>query len=203
MARDSQRQKVYDAESAVLPPKRHDIEQFPDLQSVCDWVHRIANYAWYKRRFPTSPATRSVEIGTNRDTWYASGLIVKDGSGTRIARGGRFVLNLPLWARSERTILHELAHHVTSGGDPGHGWEFCANHLTLVRFVQGKETHDLLRQSYRDHGVRYKKQRKRRPMSVEEKAEFAARMAAARAAASRPDEVRAEHANSIWMELAR
>ena len=39
-------------------------------------------------------------------------LKIKDGRGTRTARGGAWHLNLPLWARHPELVIHEIAHTV-------------------------------------------------------------------------------------------
>src|SRR6266508_2632211 len=47
-------------------------------------------------------------------SWYGlSGLPrIKDGRGTRLARGSDRAINLPRWARRPRSVLHEAAHSV-------------------------------------------------------------------------------------------
>lgn len=49
---------------------------------------------------------------------------VKDGRGTRKARGSRWEINLPQWARYPLIVLHEVAHSLQEI-QPWHGLEFA------------------------------------------------------------------------------
>ncbi len=111
---------------------------------------------------------------------------MKDGRGRSNAGGCADYITLPLWARQTRTILHELAHLIADRkyarrNIAGHGWQFCAIYLDLVRFVMGLEAGDALKASFKTHKVRYREPTKRN-MTPEQRQAAADRMAMARAA---------------------
>lgn len=55
--------------------------------------------------------------------------LIRPGRGVKIARGGEHYLVLPIWARQEETVLHEVAHSIMQrigkGSDAAHGPEFA------------------------------------------------------------------------------
>jgi putative metallohydrolase (TIGR04338 family) len=164
--RDSQRQRVYNAERALLPlaaPLR-------EVRDVERYIKKNMARKAILRRYPR--ASLSVNV--------------RDGRGTRSALAyGTHTISLPLWARNEAIALHEMAHIVTNRhfrGQAGHGWEFCAVMLDLVRFCMGTEAHATLLASYKAHKVRYRAPRKRAPLTPEQRAALAQRLATARAA---------------------
>jgi putative metallohydrolase (TIGR04338 family) len=162
LARDNQRAKVYRADNAL--DAHGGRERIDDLDDIQAWLMSLSRKAWYKRRWP------------QHARWVAfDGFDLRDGRGTRIARGGGRFLNLPRWARTKSTILHELAHCLNRGAEP-HGWRFCHTLRLLARFVLGKEAEAALVASYKAEGVRYKMPRKRVYLSPERRAELAARM---------------------------
>lgn len=178
--RDTQRQKVYDAENRFRQAHNPDAwradpcDRIEDIDEILRWCKRLSRYAWFEKAYPT--AAKAVLF-----------LEIKDGRGTRTARGGRYHLSLPLWARTKAVILHELAHCVTEwefsrpGYNPAwHGWEFCKVLLKLSYHVFGPDGQKALRGEFRAGRVRYKTPRK--PMSEAQRAAAAARLAAARAA---------------------
>lgn len=172
MARDRQRAKVYRADDAL--DAHGGRERIDDLDDIQAWLMSLSRRAWYRRRWP------------DHARWVAGkGFDLRDGRGTRIARGGGRFLNLPRWARTKSTILHELAHCLDSSAEP-HGWRFCHTLRLLARFVLGKDAEAALVASFREEGVRYKKPRKRVYMSPERKAALAARLVEYRAAKARP-----------------
>lgn len=62
---------------------------------------------------------------------------VKDGRGTRVARGSLVYINLPRWARTKPIVLHEIAHALLSWHRvAGHGPEFATLVVQLwVRYL--------------------------------------------------------------------
>jgi len=136
--RDYQRSKVYRAQGCLLGSKR-----FEDLQVVQAYCDKIINSQAWKARWP------------NKNM-----VLLKDGRGTRTAWGrngfqGRIELNLPKWARTERTIIHELAHGVTPTSEPAHGHVFCGIYLEMVGLFIGKDAAEKLRQGFVKYGVDY------------------------------------------------
>lgn len=94
-------------------------------QQYVDW---ILGSAWFQRRWGT---------GWRVDVVQKSGGSAYGGS--RGHKRGR--MTLPVFARSEPVILHELAHVLTNHDQliAHHGPEFCGVYLELVRYAVGKE----------------------------------------------------------------
>ena len=124
MTRDFQRSKVYAAEGDVWV---HE----PDWESVKEvqaFVNRITKSVWWKKR----------------SGWRHERLrkvVVTDGRGSARARAfwsyrqGGCVIALPKWSRSQWTVCHELAHHLTPWvfDEPVHGAVFADHYLAMVR----------------------------------------------------------------------
>ena len=91
--RDSQRSKVYKWESDHIP-NLHSIEltlhdcELLIAESIC-WWFRLSKSEIYK----------GIDMP-----------LIKNGKGTRKARGSANRINLPRWARSKAVVLHETAH---------------------------------------------------------------------------------------------
>ena len=173
--RDSQRSKVYAAENEAFraySPKNSE----PTLPRVKDcerFVKKVFASKRVKAAFPR--ATREI-WGVPR---------IEDGRGCRAARGGYSFLVLPRWARRDWVVLHEIAHTITGrevGDVPAHGWQYCTVYLRLVLYVLGREHHDALKASFKKHRVRFTEPRKRKPLTAEQRAVLAERLATARAA---------------------
>jgi hypothetical protein len=140
--RDTQKSRVYAAEDAF----RRLIDDRAIVDRVAAWafIEKVERDKWFRR------------------TYGVWSFRIKDGRGTRIARGGYGRLNLPRWSRTPVVMLHEISHNVTGafecrGG--AHGWEYCRAMLALVRHFLGREAHDKLRACYRERRVRYKRPR--------------------------------------------
>lgn len=131
-ARDTQKQRVYDWER-LLPDHAQELPLDEVRQLVAE-VFRLYG--------DTSPP------------------VVKDGRRTRVARGGVSYLNLPKWARTPRTILHECAHSLQlrrTSRYAFHGPEFVAIFLDLYdRFIDSGLKRSALSRLARAAGVRVK-----------------------------------------------
>lgn len=159
--RDTQRSKVYAAE-AVLP---HGL-QFPTILDCQAYVNRVLADAWFLRTF----GHHAIEV--------------RHGGGSSSARAvGTRLIQLPLWARHQRTILHEIAHCIRpldgwakgaktwsalvggkAGGwrgypihthHAGHGREYAHTYLMLVQHFMGADAARQLRASFRLKGVKF------------------------------------------------
>jgi hypothetical protein len=122
--RDTQRQRVYDAENAAgINPWVQTIPN-ADLQA---WVDSVLDRRAIRSRWGVRQVR--VELTHGRGAYArGSGLI-------RASRG----------ARNEYVLLHEIAHTLTSGrGYAAHGPEFCGVLLFLVKTVMGREAHAAL-----------------------------------------------------------
>jgi putative metallohydrolase (TIGR04338 family) len=168
--RDNQRSKLYGAQAVLEPYK----DPLPTVAAVEDYVRRVWQSKVLKRTYL-------------RAMLRASEPRVRDGRGTRIARGGPNSINIPLWARNTRVVLHELAHTIIAREYPArepapHGWEYCAVYLKLVQTMMGTEAAAALKASMRAERVRFTEPRKRAPMSAERKQELRAQLVRAREA---------------------
>lgn len=81
---------------------------------------------------------------------------LKDGRGTRIARGRSESLSLPRFARNVSYVCHEMSHCIAAqrGMDDSHGPHFARIMLDVVRqFVSNDASRDL-RYHFRERGVK-------------------------------------------------
>lgn len=163
--RDTQRARVYKcdrilmATAAKLPTVR-DMERF------------------VKKTF----ASKRVQEAYPKAMWRALPS-VSDGRGRRRACGNEYGIRMPVWARDEAVVLHELAHTITmrlGGNEAFHGWQFCAVYLKLVLYMMGREAHDTLKAAFKANRVRFTEPRKRKPLDPEARAILVARLAAHR-----------------------
>ena len=185
MDRDVQKSRMYRCDHATGPYyKGHTLQTTADIEA---WVRRIVSKDYFRRNFPGLAGTD---------------ILIKSGAGTRIARGGIvrgvIFINAPMWARTEGTMLHELAHvlplyaqrrkdRCLNGkfdrlGDKWepHGWQFAHCYLVLVRNELGREAHDALRDAFKAAKVRYNAPREGRRLEGAERDAALARLAANR-----------------------
>jgi putative metallohydrolase (TIGR04338 family) len=144
--RDVQRKRVYDAEAEAFDhDKNTNDPTFREVKAVEKYVKKVF-------------AMKRVQKEWTRANWAPR---VKDGRGCRYpcAYGGVTIV-MPVWARREWVILHELAHIITereytSKTKAPHGWEFCKTYLRLVEIVMGKGAYLSLEKSFLKHGVKF------------------------------------------------
>ena len=146
MQRDTQRSKVYAAENKALKPFAVRIETVPEIER---YVERVRKRATLARRYGPELA-RPIRVG--------------DGRMRRRAGGDAAGIYMPRWSRTQWIVLHELAHTISirkhgRSNIAGHGREYCAVYIDLVRYMIGKEAADALKASFVEHGVKYKKKR--------------------------------------------
>ncbi len=82
--------------------------------------------------------------------------VLRDGRGTRIARGRKEFLSLPRFARNVSYVCHEMSHCIAAQRemDDSHGPHFARIMLDVVRqFVSNDACKDL-RYHFRERGVR-------------------------------------------------
>jgi len=181
-ARDTQRQKVYNAEN-FLQRRGPRYETVAEMQV---YVDKLVASAWFRRRWPRTAG---------------GGIEVRDGRGRSRACAttdwAQRIIKMPRWSRSKSVVLHEVAHHCADEAHgvrdvAAHGWQFAATLLELVTHEMGVEAGKGLKESYKAKKVRHKAPRKRRPLTEAEKAVLRDRMAVARAAkAAKVDSVKA------------
>lgn len=165
--RDTQRRAVYRCD-AIVRGKR-----FESLDETKAFVKKVLDSKWVQRKWGISPK-------------HYQRIKIKDGRGTSIARGGRNVLNLPVWSRTQGTVMHELSHMVThyAFGNAydyaAHGREFCAVYLALVKHFMGKNYHDNLKEGFKANGVKFSKRKQLSAETLEKLRERGRMLAAAR-----------------------
>lgn len=145
--RDVQRKRVYTAEvEAFDTDKKTDAPTLREVKAVEKYVKKVFS-------------SKRVQKEWVMARWAPE---VKDGRGRRRACAyGGDAISIPVWARREWIILHELAHIIAIrhyGASPyiaGHGWEFCKTYLRLVEIIMGKEAYLKLEKSFLKHGVKF------------------------------------------------
>ena len=143
--RDNQRSKVYKAEDVLLDFAK----PLPKIEDVVAFCQKTQKRKTIVKRYPRAERP----------------IAVKDGRGTRraLAYGG-YAISIPQWARNEAIVVHEIAHIMTNrhfGDVAGHGWEYCSVFLDLVRYTMGKEAYMALKQSFKEHKVKFRAPRKK------------------------------------------
>src|ERR1043166_7008467 len=141
---DRQRSKVYASDD--LPPGIHS-----EL-----WLKHI--------KHPDDPHKTSVpeiekyieavtKLRAFQSRWGQRSVDVRPGFRARWARGGYGRVTLPMWARNEDTVLHELG-HVLAGVGAEHGPDYAGTLITLIRIVVGAEAAKYVRANMRKWRVR-------------------------------------------------
>jgi hypothetical protein len=138
--RDTQRSKVYQAGRlaavAFSGQANKPTIANEDLQAFVDSVYR-------KRAVKT------------RWNWQRPPRVVLKRGGRAIAYTFSNYVSLPLFARNEWVMLHEIAHMLTPTAAAVHGPEFAGTYLFLVRTVLGADAGRALQGAYRATGARY------------------------------------------------
>lgn len=172
MKRDTQRSKVYKAERVAFEGHVEANEVLPAVEDI----ERFVRHVWSLKRVQDAFPRAVVE-------WRLGRPAVHDGRGRKSACGAMGFISMPVWSRKKWVVLHELAHVISRRTDcyiAGHGWEYAACYLLLVRYVLGVDAHDRLKAEFKAHRVRFREPRKRAPLSPERRAALVATLAAAR-----------------------
>lgn len=164
--RDQQKGRLYKAEKVLAPFSK----RLETPEEMAKYVKKVFERATIKRRY-------------GRLLYKVK---VLDGRGRRNAGGWYGGITMPKWSRTEYIVLHEIAHTLCQRqygqSIAGHGWQYAAIYMDLVRFALGAEAGAALKASFKAHRVKFSKPKKRAPLSPEKKAELAARLALARQA---------------------
>lgn len=165
LPRDSQRSKVYRAE-AVLSKHCTPLKELHHIEA---FVEKVRSSARVQDHFPH---------------------LTEDPVRVKAARGGRSTafyrgISISQWHRNDWVVLHELAHIQVQRQHghwkvAGHGREYCAVYLKLVLWFIGREAHDELKASFKEHRVKFTPPRK---LSPEARAAAAERLRKYRAGA--------------------
>ena len=164
-ARDSQRSKVYAAETKAFEAEPVDL---PEVADVERFIAHVCSLGRVRESFPELGA-RTITVG--------------DGRRRRSACADSRGVNMPRWSRRRWLVLHELSHTIMGRrhrNAVSHGWQYAEIYLLLVRHVLGVPAHDRLKAEFKAHRVRFREPRKRAPLSPERRAALVATLAAAR-----------------------
>jgi putative metallohydrolase (TIGR04338 family) len=166
--RDSQRQRLYDAEQQV----RRQLElaaagartvtvgsssivlplevRFGSLEAVQRYCDAVRGATEFQRRFPRAAAA-PLRVRARRGDRHA-----------HYEAPDTIALHQPeqgsAWALRELVVLHELAHHAAQHdlpGEPPHGPAYAGAFLCVVADAMGPETGLLLTSALADHGVAF------------------------------------------------
>lgn len=157
--RDSQRQKLYDAETAASfalwdrknPP-------LPTVEDIAVYVQGLLLNRRVRAAFPFVAS------------WSMKFIKVKDGRGRTSACAGASEMSFPVGSRNPEMVIHEFAHLVhhyekfslssefrpRKGYFAAHGWRFAMIELELVRIVFGKARYDQLKAAFKKGRVRHR-----------------------------------------------
>ncbi len=166
--RDSQRSKVYTAErdAGVGAIRRETVE------SCQAYIDRVLNRARVVKRYGKRTAEARPGFGHRN----------AEAGGAGLRRPAP--IQLPRWARHDLVILHELAHVLTWGEGASHGWQVAECFLFLVREMCGVDAAAKLEAAFKARKVRYRKPRRGRTPTPEQREAMVARLAAYRESSS-------------------
>lgn len=128
--RDMQRARLYAAEDGVDPGR-----VFDSLAATQEFVDAITNSPYWER---ITGAPRMIAVRDGRGRRHACAQQAWFGAEIR----------LPRWSRSQRIVLHELAHTITPDSCASHGPEFARAYLRLVRRFLSEEHYAALRTAF-------------------------------------------------------
>jgi putative metallohydrolase (TIGR04338 family) len=165
--RDSQRSKVYEAETLVR--RMFDRADERNLRTV--EIHGSTITLPIERRFASLASVQSyvdavLKLNWIHETWPRAGTVVhvreRSGTGASHYERDSQTIAVPLhrrneaWALRELVVLHELAHHFEpeESDMAAHGGEFVDRFVSLVSEIVGHEAGFLLRATMLDGGVR-------------------------------------------------
>lgn len=138
--KDSQRQKLYDAESSAKVWDSDLAKNFSSIEEIQKFVNKLISSAWFKKRFgQTSIAVKS-----------------KAGFGADACGKTTGLIRFSLYSRSMLTVLHEVAHIIKKSGAGGsHGRFFARTLLELVEHIVGIEAARMLKKKFKQERVKY------------------------------------------------
>ncbi len=172
MQRDTQRARVYKSDAALVAIAK----PLPMVRDVERFTKRMFGMKRVQEAFPSSARYSMPRVG--------------DGRGRSHACGGEWEIKIPLWARNEAVVIHELAHTIAlrefgrRGDAAFHGWQFCSVYLKLTLYGMGREAHDVLKAAFKKNRVRFTAPRAKRQLTDEQRQALADRLALGRLAAA-------------------
>jgi len=138
LERDSQRQKLYDAEAIAMvftPPFQ---KKFSSLEEIQKYVDKFTKSSWFRKRF----GQHSIMVKRK-----------KHGASAR-RMGSTIWLSESYW--NMISVLHEVAHIVKEpGAGSAHGRFFARTLLEFTNHVCGKEAASALKEQFKEKRVKY------------------------------------------------
>lgn len=136
---DSQRQKLYDAESLAKIHYKPLAKTFSSLEEIQKFINKLTAEAWFRKRFGQ----------------YSITVKGKKGYGASARRADNTVW-FSNYSRSIFAVLHEVAHIAKKRfAGAAHGRFFARTVLELVEHVIGVEAAKILRDIYKKGRVKY------------------------------------------------
>lgn len=154
--RDSQRQKLYDAEQhakwKIMEGEAGSEvnREFDSLEEIQTFVDMLTKTKWFIERFSWR--------GKDNPEPEACVIIVKDkprGGGADAHYWSR-TIRISLASRHMMVVLHEIAHVVSSSAyGASHGRFFARIMLDMVECVIGKKSAKILKEAFKKYRVKY------------------------------------------------
>jgi len=165
---DNQRSKVYRAEGILLNHFKSKLglkilgdgcfDPTPSVKDCQQYIKKVSNYEWFTARwriyYPSYVPDRVPYVNDGR------------GRGSACWERSTYTIKLPIFARNEPMILHEMAHWIVDMAQIGfgqaqydkdhaaHGKEFASVLLELVRLQLGAGAAKALKASYKANRVK-------------------------------------------------
>lgn len=160
--RDSQRGRVWRALNSLREYRINDLGPRPSVDDVQRFVDGVLADPLVGRHFGESS------------------IAVSHSQGRSGGSGGFGVIRVSTRCRQKMFVLQLIAYNLV-GLNAGHGPEFCAAFLVLVRRAMGRAVEQRVREAFKANRVRFRPKRKRAPLSPERREELIARLARYRA----------------------
>lgn len=142
--RDTQFARFWRAQSVINPFDK----QFKTEKGLNSYVERACGRAFLLRRYPCLKLRVGVRHLRGRDREF----------------GGYWSVGIPITSRNLRTVIYVLARTIWMRTDDlrraHYGWQFVAIYIDVVHALMGKAEADLLRESCKSYGVRWKPKKK-------------------------------------------
>jgi putative metallohydrolase (TIGR04338 family) len=136
--RDSQKQKLYDAES-VAKFHLNDIRtKFSSIEEIQKFVNELLSSAWIKKRFGDNKCEVRAARKNQHDAYARMSYI-----------------SLPKWAWTKMVVLHEVTHILTRYYEGSHGRYFARAFLEIIEHVLGHAARIVLKKQYRVYNVKH------------------------------------------------
>lgn len=162
--RDSQRKRVYDAESICHPALAVESLSLDELQRI---ARRVTASRWWAQLLLGPTAWKRLTQPTYGPvSLWANPVRGRGGRCARVTVRAVPIVHMPRWSRCRLVLAHELAHVLTMAQSSvgvlafaAHGPEFAWNFLQLVRHLLGQAAYHELRRQMREHKVRVRRPR--------------------------------------------